>query len=346
MSRLHRSHAPRRLAAHALLLMAVAALVAALPGCERTSPTPTPAPTPAASSVPSVVCTVGMVADVAQNVAGGRAPVACLMGPGIDPHLYKPTRTDVQQMLGADLILYNGLLLEGKLTDTLIRAATSGKKVCPVTEQLEEASLLEPEEFQGHYDPHVWMDPRTWVRTVAVVRDKLAEADPAGAAEYSANAQAYAARLDALDAYAAQVLGSVPEQQRVLVTAHDAFNYFGRRYGYTVVGIQGISTESEAGVQDIERLVDMIVRNGVRAVFVESTVSERNINALVTGARARGHELAIGGRLYSDAMGDAGTYEGTYIGMIDHNATTIARALGGTAPERGMNGQLAQPAEH
>jgi manganese/zinc/iron transport system substrate-binding protein len=242
--------------------------------------------------------------------------------------------------MDADVIFYNGLLLEGKMTDSLIRAATSGKRVHAVTELLDERYLLEPEEFEGLYDPHVWMDPAAWARAVEVIRDKLIEFDPDGEADYIANTMAYTQTLNDLDTYAVRVLGSVPEGQRVLVTAHDAFNYFGRRFGFEVVGIQGISTESEAGVRDIEELVDLLVGRGIRAVFVESTVSERNINALIAGARARGHEVTIGGSLFSDAMGDEGTYEGTYVGMIDHNVTTVARSLGGEAPERGYGGKL------
>jgi manganese/zinc/iron transport system substrate-binding protein len=281
-----------------------------------------------------------MVEDVVRQVAGDRAEVVGLMGAGVDPHLYKPTRSDVQRLMNADVIFYSGLLLEGKMTDSLIRAATSGKKVFAVTELLDEQYLLEPEEFAGLYDPHVWMDPSLWARTIDVVRDKLTEFDPAGASIYRENAAAYAKEIAALDAYAERVLTSVPEDQRVLVTAHDAFNYFGRRFGFEVVGIQGISTESEAGVQDIERLVKMLVDRRIGAVFVESTVSERNIRALIAGAKARGHTVVIGGELFSDAMGDAGTHEGTYIGMIDHNATVIARALGGEAPEKGLHGKL------
>lgn len=301
-----------------------------------------PAAAPPTGTPYSVVATTGMITDIVRQVAGDRATVTGLMGAGVDPHLYKPTRSDVQRMLGADVIFYNGLLLEGKMTDSLIRAATSGKKVHAVTELLDEQYLLEPKEFEGIYDPHVWMDPSAWSKAVEVVRDKLIEFDPQGEAVYRANTRAYADRLGLLDTYAVGVLGTVPENQRVLVTAHDAFNYFGRRFGFEVVGIQGISTESEAGVQDIEKLVELIVSRGIKAVFVESTVSERNINALITGARARGHAVAIGGKLYSDAMGDSGTYEGTYIGMIDHNVTTIARSLGGQAPQRGLNGELSE----
>lgn len=287
-----------------------------------------------------IVGTVGMVTDIVKQVAGDRAEVEGLMGSGIDPHLYKPTRSDIGKLMSADVIFYNGLLLEGKMTDALIRAATSGKKVYPVTELLDEKFLLEPEEFAGLYDPHVWMDPSAWAKTVEVVRDKLIDYDPQGKAVYTRNAEAAIRKVNDLASYAEKVLMSVPEGQRVLITAHDAFNYFGRRFGYEVVGIQGISTESEAGVQDIERLVNLLVERNIKAVFVESTVSQRNIKALIEGAKARGHKVIIGGELFSDAMGQSGTYEGTYLGMIDHNASIVAKALGGDVPEGGMQGKL------
>ena len=287
-----------------------------------------------------VVATVGMISDVAQQIAGDRAHVTGLMGSGVDPHLYKPTRSDVARIIGADIVFYNGLLLEGKMVDSLRRAAESGKQVHAVTDLLDRDFLLEPPEFEGHYDPHVWMDPTAWLKSVQVIEQRLSEYDPQGTEIYHANAESVLQQIKALDQYAERVLSSVPKRQRVLVTAHDAFNYFGRRYGFEVVGIQGLSTESEAGVQDIERLVSLIVNRNIGAVFVESTVSERNIKALIAGARAKGHTVVIGGQLFSDAMGDDGTYEGTYIGMIDHNVTTIARALGGQAPQRGMNGKL------
>ncbi len=289
-----------------------------------------------------IVTTIAMVGDIARAVAGDRAEVDNLLGTGVDPHIYTATRSDTARMLRADVVFYNGLLLEGKMSDALIRVATRGKPVFPVTELLDEAFLLEPPEFEGHFDPHVWMDPAAWTRAVDVVRDRLAAFDPDGAAAYAANAETYKAKLMALDAYAERVLNSVPQQSRVLVTAHDAFNYFGRRYGFEVVGIQGISTQSEAGVKQIADLVDRLVTQNISAVFVETTVSDRNIRALIEGAAARGHTVRIGGSLFSDAMGEPGTYEGTYIGMIDHNVTTVARALGGDAPERGMNGKLAK----
>ncbi|MEM1446673.1 MAG: zinc ABC transporter substrate-binding protein [Planctomycetota bacterium] len=287
-----------------------------------------------------IVGTVGMVTDIVAQVAGDRAEVDGLMGSGVDPHLYKPNRNDIRKLMQADVIFYNGLLLEGKMADALIRAATAGKKVYAVTELLEEDYLLSPEEFEGLFDPHVWMDPSAWAKAVEVIRDKLTEFDPEGANIYEANADAAIQRIHELDAYAERVLTSVPASSRVLVTAHDAFNYFGKRFGYEVVGIQGISTESEAGVQDIEKLVSLLVEREIGAVFVESTVSQRNIRALIEGAAARGHEVVIGGELFSDAMGDDGTYEGTYLGMIDHNTSTVAKALGGNVPPGGMQGKL------
>ncbi|MEM1424180.1 MAG: zinc ABC transporter substrate-binding protein, partial [Planctomycetota bacterium] len=283
----------------------------------------------------TILATIGMVSDVVSNVAGDRAEVEVLMGPGIDPHLYSPTRSDVQRLIDADIVFCNGLYLEARMTDALFRAGRSGIPVHPVTELLDDDFLLEPEDFGGLVDPHVWNDPAAWAQTIDAVRDALIEFDPAGADDYRSNAEAYAAQIAALEEYATTVLASVPERSRVLVTAHDAFNYFGGRFGYEVVGVQGVSTESEAGLRDIERLVDMLVERDVKAVFVETTVNDRNVQALIDGARARGHEVVIGGELFSDAMGDEGTYEGTYIGMIDHNTTVIARALGGSAPEGG-----------
>ena len=292
-----------------------------------------------------VVATIAMIGDVAQEIGGERVEVTSLIGPGVDPHLYRATRSDMALLLGADLVLYNGLLLEGKMTDALVRIARSGRPVHAVSEGVPEDFLLEPEEYEGHYDPHVWMDPSGWMHAAGLIGEALAGADPAHAAEYATRTEAYIARLRGLDEYARRVLGSVPEGRRVLVTSHDAFNYFGRAYGFEVIGIQGISTVSEAGLRDIERIVEEIVRRGVPAVFTETTVSERNVRALVAGCRARGHALAVGGSLFSDAMGSPGTYRGTYIGMIDHNVTTIARALGGEAPEGGANGRLADGAD-
>jgi manganese/zinc/iron transport system substrate-binding protein len=288
----------------------------------------------------TVVTTTGMVGDIVRHVAGDRTDVVGLMGEGVDPHLYKPTRRDVVAINDADVIFYSGLMLEGRMSDTLIKASRSNPHIYPVTEVIDETYLLEPEGFAGHWDPHVWMDVSAWSQCVDAVAEALGAYDPDHADEYRNNAEGYRAQLAELDSYVRQVIASIPESQRVLVTAHDAFNYFGRAYGVTVMGIQGISTESEAGLDDINRLVDFLVENEIRAVFVETSVSDRNVKALLEGSAARGHQVIIGGSLFSDAMGAPGSYEGTYVGMIDHNATTIARALGGEAPAGGMSGKL------
>lgn len=286
-----------------------------------------------------IVATTGMVAEIVKAVAGDKADVVCLIGAGVDPHLYKVSRNDVARLLKADMVFYNGLVLEGKMTDALVRVGHT-KPVYPVTELLNQEYLLEPPELKGHHDPHVWMDVKAWVKATEAVARKLGEFDPANTGEYAANARRYMQALEELDAYVRRVIGSIPERQRVLITAHDAFNYFGRAYDVQVEGIQGLSTESEAGLQQINGLVEFIVQNEISAVFVETSVADKNVKALIEGARARGYDLAIGGELFSDAMGAPGTYRGTYVGMIDHNATTISRALGGEAPATGMQGKL------
>ena len=288
----------------------------------------------------TVVTTVGMVTDIVKHVAGDKADGGGLMGEGVDPHLYKPTRDDIAAMMNADVVVYSGLMLEGKLGDTLVQVAREGKPVYAVTELIDPKFLLEPPEFAGHPDPHVWMDPTAWSKAVDAVAVALSKYDPANAEQYQARAASYNEQLKQLDAYAKQCIGSIPKNGRVMITAHDAFNYFGRAYDVEVRGIQGLSTESEAGIKDIQALVDLIVARDVKAVFVETSVSEKNINALIEGARDKGKTVAVGGSLFSDAMGAAGTYEGTYIGMMDHNVTTITRALGGEAPEGGMLGKL------
>ncbi len=317
------------------------AMLAWLLGCGSEGSGGPQDPAAAASGGPlTIVATIGMIGDVVERVAGDRAEVEVLVGPGVDPHLYQPTRGDMESFLAADMIFYNGLMLEGRMTDALVRAATSNRGVFAVTELLNPATLLEAEDYEDASDPHVWMDPTAWSKAVEVIRDRLIERDPEGRSVYEANATALIEELASLDEYCQQVLGSVPEGERVIISAHDAFGYFGRRYGYEVLGIQGLSTASEAGLRDIERLVDQLVTREIGAVFVESTVSDRNIEALISGAAARGHTVIIGGELFSDALGPLGTYEGTYVGMLDHNATTIARGLGGQAPEGGMQGKL------
>lgn len=285
-----------------------------------------------------VGATVGMVGDIVREVAGEKAQVTNIIGAGVDPHVYNPTRNDVAVLLKSDIVFYSGLLLEGQMADILVKVARR-RNVVAVTERLKENYLIQ-NTATNHHDPHVWMDVQGWIRAVEVVRESLASFDPPNASYYSENAKAYLAELEALDAYARKVIQSIPRNQRIMVTAHDAFSYMGRAYGIEVIGIQGLSTESEAGLKDINRIVDELVRRNIPAVFVETSVSDKNVKALIEGARAQGHKVKIGGSLFSDAMGKPGTYEGTYLGMIDHNVTVIARALGGDAPEGGRLGKL------
>jgi len=298
-----------------------------------------PLPVVAADTKLSVVATTGMIADTARRIGRDLVEVRALMGPGVDPHAYRQTRTDIVAMSRADLVLWNGLFLEAQMEDVLSDLA-SRTTVRAVAEAVSQGKLVAHDDYADRFDPHVWMDPTLW-RDVAIdIRDAMIEAAPSSRQAFEANAEAFLAELDALAAYSTKALTSVPEEARVLVTAHDAFNYFGRAYGFEVTGIQGISTESEAGLNRITKLVEMLVDRKISAVFVESSVSDRSIRALIEGAAAGGHEIRIGGELYSDAMGAPGTYEGTYIGMIDHNVTVITSGLGGSVPERGMSGKL------
>lgn len=282
-----------------------------------------------------VTATVGMVADLVREIGGSHIQINQLLGSGVDPHLYKPTRDDVQAIFEGDVVFYNGLLLEGKMAETLERWGRT-KPSCAV------ATFLKlPVDIAGanehHPDPHVWMDVSLWSQAAQVVGDFLSKYDPANAADYSAGTKQLRERLDQLHAYGQAIIGAIPEERRVLITSHDAFRYFGRAYGLEVQAIQGISTESEAGLQRINELVDLLVQRKIEAVFVESSVPKESIEALLEGAESRGQTVKIGGELYSDAMGKDGTYEGTYIGMMDHNLTTIARALGSSSvPDGGF----------
>ena len=288
----------------------------------------------------TIVTTCSMVTDIVRHVAGDKANVVGLMGEGVDPHLYKATSNDVKQLMAADIVFYSGLMLEGRMSDTFTQVARTGKPVFAVTEGIDPSYLREPPEFLGHYDPHVWMDVSAWNECVALVHAELSKFDPPNAALYKENSERLRAQLKELDNYVKKVVASIPETQRVLVTAHDAFGYFSRAYGIPVRSVQGLTTESEPSVQDINDLVGFIVSRKVPSIFIESSVSEKNIRAVVEGARDKGWTVKIGGSLFSDAMGPEGTYEGTYIGMLDHNATLIARTLGGAAPDRGMQGKL------
>jgi manganese/zinc/iron transport system substrate-binding protein len=273
-----------------------------------------------------VVTTTGMIADIAANVGGDRVEVTSLMGPGVDPHLYKASEGDVLRLGRADVIFYNGLHLEAKMAEVIERMSDR-TMVAAVTEGVDRAELLRPAAFEGQYDPHVWFDVGMWMQATEAVRDTLATRDPDHADTYRANAERYLAELSSLDAYVRERAATVPPEQRVVITAHDAFNYFGRAYGFDVRGLQGISTAAEAGTADVRELADFIADRKIRALFIESSVPVRNVEAVQAAVRARGWEVVIGGELYSDAMGTAGTPDGTYQGMVRHNIDTIADAL-------------------
>jgi len=286
-----------------------------------------------------VVATTGMIADAVRVVGGEFVTVTGLMGPGVDPHGYRQTRSDIVAMSNADVTFHHGLYLEAQMEEFLDKL-TEQRRVVAVTKDIPRDELIAHDEYENQFDPHIWMDPRLWAYVVNAVRDALIEALPQQEAQFTDRAAGYIKELEELQAYASTVLSSVPPAMRILVTSHDAFNYFGRAYNYEVMGVQGISTQSEAGLTHVGELVSALVQRNIQAVFVESSVSDRNTRALIEGAASRNHVVRIGGHLFSDAMGSDGTYEGTYIGMIDHNVTTIARALGGDAPERGMRGEL------
>jgi manganese/zinc/iron transport system substrate-binding protein len=273
-----------------------------------------------------VVTTTGMITDVVQNVGGERVEVTGLMGPGVDPHLYKASEGDVTRMAEADAIFYNGLHLEAKMGEVLEKMGGQAETVA-VTKGVDPSDLLAPPEFAGAYDPHIWFDVALWMKAVEPVRDTLIGMDPDHAELYRANAESYLAELNELHDYVMAQAERLPADQRVLITAHDAFNYFGQAYDFEVRGLQGISTAAEAGTADVQDLADFIVERRIPAIFVESSVPPRTIEAVQAAVRAQGFDVQIGGELFSDAMGDPGTEEGTYVGMVRHNVDTIVNSL-------------------
>ncbi len=273
-----------------------------------------------------IVTTTGMIADADQRIVGQHGHVEALMGPGVDPHLYKASESDVRKLAEADLILYNGLHLEGKMGDILVKLART-RAVVPVSEAIPDTDLREPPELQGMYDPHIWFDLELWSRTLDPIADALAGLRPDHTDLFRRNADAFREEVKELDRWIEDQVEQIPAQQRILITAHDAFGYFGRRYGMRVVGLQGLSTLAEAGLKDVERVVDVVVDNGIKSIFVESSVPRRSIEAVQAACRSRGHDVAIGGQLFSDAMGAAGTPEGTYPGMVRANVETIVNGL-------------------
>ncbi len=284
----------------------------------------------AAPSTLLLVATTGMVGDVVQRVARSHARVVTLIPAGADPHLWSPTRSDIVQLLEADALFLNGLGLEGRAGEAFARVSNAGRPVCAITSMLTPEDLLRDPSNPNHPDPHVWMDPLVWGRTALAVAETMSQLDPAHQEEFHRNALAYAFEAEKLHDEINALLDQVPSANRVLISSHDAFGYFGKRFGFEVRGIQGISTESEASVGDIERLVAEICERRVPAVFIETTVSDRTIRALVDGCAARSHPLNIGAALFSDSMGPSGTPGGTWLGMIRQNATSVANGLRGS----------------
>ncbi len=274
-----------------------------------------------------VVATTGMVGDMVARVAGERAEVDYLMGPGVDPHLYKATASDVRKLQRADVIFYNGLFLEGKMQSILERMARSGRAVAAITEGIDHDRLLDPGDGSGHPDPHLWFDTAMWSECIPVVVETLSRVQPESAEYFAAQGEMVRQEMASLHQWAVAKISELPKDQRVLVTSHDAYGYFGEAYGFTVVGLQGISTVSEAALADMAQLVDFIRERQVKAIFVESSVPHATIERIATDA-----QVEIGGELFSDAMGTPGQMEngydlGTYDGMVRHNITTIVEAL-------------------
>lgn len=280
----------------------------------------------AADGILSITTTTSMITDITKIVGGEHVAVTGLMGAGIDPHLYVASEGDMELLQNADVIFYNGLLLEAQMAEILEQLGER-KTVVAVTQDIDEGQLLPWAQYADEFDPHVWFDVSLWMKAVETVRDTLAEVDAAHADAYQANATAYLAELAELDSYVKEQATRLPPEQRILITAHDAFHYFGRAYGFDVRGLQGISTAAEAGTADVQALADFIAEKQIKAIFIESSVPVRTIEALQAAVQARNFQVTIGGQLFSDAMGDPGSPEGTYLGMVRHNIDTIVGAL-------------------
>ncbi|MGR3198883.1 MAG: metal ABC transporter solute-binding protein, Zn/Mn family [Paracoccus sp. (in: a-proteobacteria)] len=278
-----------------------------------------------------VVATIGMIGDIAAQVGGDCIEVTTIMGPGVDPHLYGASASDVRSFQSADIIFYSGYSLEGQLGEVLAKFAERKPTVALAASSIAESDLIRTDGAYG-IDPHLWMDTGLWSRIVPTIAETLSKARSECAEGFGVNAERYVAQLTALDAWVGDAIATIPSGQRTLVTAHDAFAYYGRAYGITVAGIQGISTEAEASVADIRASADLVAAAGVPAIFIESTINPRTIQAVIDAVQQQGHDVRIGGQLYSDAMGADGTPGGTYIGMIHENTRTIVEALGGTPP--------------
>ncbi|EPR72250.1 Manganese ABC transporter, periplasmic-binding protein SitA [Winogradskyella psychrotolerans RS-3] len=275
----------------------------------------------------NIVTTTTMITDLVQNIGGDMINIQGLMGSGVDPHLYKASEGDVSKLVNADIIFYSGLHLEGKLVEVLEKMESSQKITIALSDALDENTLIGSKYFASNYDPHVWFDINYFQQFAKKVANVLSKKDPENAQKYEANKNAYIVKLETLQNNIKQTIETLPKGKRILVTAHDAFNYFGKAYGFEVVGLQGISTATEAGVQDVQKLATFIIEKNIKAIFIESSVPKRTIEALQASVKSKGHDVEIGGTLYSDALGSAGTVEGTYIGMFEYNVNTIVNAL-------------------
>lgn len=274
----------------------------------------------------TIVTTTGMIKDAAVNIAGDKADVIALMGPGVDPHLYKATQGDLQKLTDSDIVFYNGLHLEGKMGEVLEKLSHV-KPVIAISSEIPDSLLREVPGFGGTHDPHIWFDVKLWKEAAKTIGGFMIEFDSVNQAYYEARTQRYLTTLDSLDAAVKARILEIPESQRILITAHDAFGYFGDAYNIQVRGLQGISTVSEFGLKDVTELVNFIITKKIKAIFVESSVSPKSIEAIQQGCESKGWKVVIGGSLYSDAMGAEGTLEGTYVGMVNANVNTIVNAL-------------------
>ena len=275
----------------------------------------------------NVVTTTSMITDIVKNIGGNTINIQGLMGSGVDPHLYKASEGDVTKLVNADVIFYNGLHLEGKLVEVFEKMGSATKTPIPLADQLDKSTLIGSDYFASNYDPHVWFNIDYFKRFTDKVTSVLVDKDPDNKATYLANQKVYIEKLFFLETKIKDVIETLPKEKRILVTAHDAFNYFGKAYGFEVVGLQGLSTATEAGVQDVQKLTAFIIEKKIKAIFVESSVPKRTIEALQAAVKSKGHNVQIGGTLYSDALGNNGTPEGTYIGMFEYNVNTIVNAL-------------------
>jgi len=275
----------------------------------------------------NVVTTTTMITDLVKNIGGDNINIEGLMGSGVDPHLYKASEGDVTKLVNADVIFYNGLHLEGKLVEVFEKMGSQTKTPIALGEVLDKNTLIGSDYFASNYDPHVWFDINYFKQFAQKVTQVLSEKNPENAENYKANETSYINKLDALQLKLKRIIETLPKEKRILVTAHDAFNYFGKAYDFEVIGLQGLSTATEAGVQDVQKLSAFIIEKKIKAIFVESSVPKRTIEALQAAVKSKGHDVIIGGTLYSDALGTTGTTEGTYIGMFEYNVNTIVNAL-------------------